>query len=189
MDVITYEQFRQIPLANQPAKYRPRWEEHFAAQTMTVATRSACLRRSVGAVIVKDCQILSTGYNGPPAGFDHASEVGCYRDVAQVPSGERTELCRGLHAEQNALLLAAKKGISVAGAELYCTHSPCITCQKMIIASGITVVKYFYEYADSDLISAEAKAKGILSFEKIIQTPFLLQLADLLNGNFHITIT
>lgn len=102
-----------------------------------VATRSTCLRRHVGAVIVRDKRILATGYNGPPRGLAHCDEVGCLRSERGIPSGERQEICRGLHAEQNAIIQAALHGVSVEGGTIYITHQPCITCAKMIINSGI----------------------------------------------------
>jgi len=102
----------------------------------------------VGAVIVKDKRILATGYNGAPSGMAHCLEVGCLRDRLQVPSGERHELCRGLHAEQNAIIQAAYHGVSIRGGVLYCTNLPCIICTKMIINSGITRVVYDEGYAD-----------------------------------------
>ena len=113
-----------------------------------VAKRSTCLRQHVGAVIVKDKRILATGYNGAPSGLPHCDEVGCLRDKMDVPSGERQELCRGVHAEQNAIIQAAKFGISVDGGTLYSTHCPCITCAKIIINAGIKRVVYGKEYAD-----------------------------------------
>jgi dCMP deaminase len=116
--------------------------------TQQVARRSTCLRRSVGAVIVKDKRILATGYNGAPSGFAHCSETGCMREKLQTPSGERQEICRGLHAEQNAIIQAALHGVSVAGADLYGTHQPCITCAKMIINAGIRRVICFDSYPD-----------------------------------------
>ncbi len=113
-----------------------------------VARRSTCLRQKVGAVIVKDKRILATGYNGPPSGMPHCIDVGCLRERLGVPSGERIELCNGLHAEQNAIIQAAKFGISIDGATMYTTHCPCITCAKMIINAGIKRVVYGREYAD-----------------------------------------
>ena len=115
-----------------------------------VAKRSTCLRQHVGAVIVKDKRILATGYNGAPSGLPHCEEVGCLRDRMSVPSGERQELCRGVHAEQNAIIQAAKFGISVDGGTLYSTHCPCITCAKIIINAGIKRVVYGKEYADKN---------------------------------------
>jgi dCMP deaminase len=116
---------------------RPTWDEYFMEIARLVASRSTCLRRQVGAVMVKDKNILATGYNGTPSGIRHCSEVGCLRQQLNVPSGERHELCRGLHAEQNAIIQAAKHGVNVDGAVLYCTHSPCIICSKMLINSGV----------------------------------------------------
>lgn len=127
---------------------RPSWDEYFMEITQQVARRSTCLRRSVGAVIVKDKRILATGYNGAPSGFAHCSTTGCLREKLRIPSGERQEICRGLHAEQNAIIQAALHGVSVAGANLYCTHQPCITCAKMIINAGIKRVICFDSYPD-----------------------------------------
>jgi len=185
---LSYNEFRNLP-NTQCTKPRPAWDEYFMQQALSIAVRSQCLRRAVGAVIVSDCQIISTGYNGPPAGFANPTEIGCYREAAGIPSSQRIELCRGLHAEQNAILLAAKRGISINNGIIYCTHKPCITCQKMIVNSGIREIKYFYDYADTDLISAEAEREGFLSFHKI-NTPFLDKLAELLESNFGLqTIT
>jgi dCMP deaminase len=127
---------------------RPSWDEYFIEITRQVATRSTCLRRQVGAVIVKDKRILSTGYNGAPSGFPHCGETGCLRAMLHIPSGERQEICRGLHAEQNAIIQAALHGVSVAGADIYTTHQPCITCTKMIINAGIKRVISLELYPD-----------------------------------------
>ncbi len=127
---------------------RPSWDEYFMEITQQVARRSTCMRRHVGAVIVKDKRILATGYNGAPSGFAHCSETGCMRESLHIPSGERQEICRGLHAEQNAIIQAALHGVSVAGADLFCTHQPCITCAKMIINAGINRVICFDSYPD-----------------------------------------
>lgn len=116
--------------------------------TSLVATRSSCMRRQVGALLVKDRNILATGYNGVPSGIMHCSESGCLRERMKVPSGERHELCRGLHAEQNAIIQAAKHGTNINGATLYCTTMPCIICTKMIINAGIIRVIYGEGYAD-----------------------------------------
>jgi len=116
---------------------RPTWDEYFMEIARQVATRSTCLRRHVGAIIVRDKRILSTGYNGPPKGLRHCDEVGCLREQLGIPSGQRQEICRGLHAEQNAIIQAALHGVSVEGGTVYVTHQPCITCAKMIINSGI----------------------------------------------------
>jgi len=130
-------------------KERPDWDSYFMAITILVSKRSTCIRRSVGAVIVKDKRILSTGYNGAPSGIEHCSQVGCLRDQLNVPSGEKHELCRGIHAEQNAIIQAAFHGVSIKGATLYCTNQPCSICAKMIINSGIKNIFYQEGYADS----------------------------------------
>lgn len=128
---------------------RPSWDEYFMDIARLVASRSTCLRRQVGAVMVKDKNILATGYNGTPSGIRHCSEVGCLRQQLNVPSGERHELCRGLHAEQNAIIQAAKHGVNIDGAVLYCTHSPCIICSKMLINSGVKRIVCTDGYPDS----------------------------------------
>ncbi|MBW1892913.1 MAG: cytidine/deoxycytidylate deaminase family protein [Deltaproteobacteria bacterium] len=128
---------------------RPSWNTYFMDITRLVAKRSTCLRRAVGAVIVKDKRILSTGYNGAPVNITHCSEVGCLREKLNVPSGEKHELCRGIHAEQNAIIQAAFHGVSIKGATLYCTNLPCFICAKMIINAGIRNIYYVEGYADS----------------------------------------
>jgi dCMP deaminase len=128
---------------------RPSWEEYFMEIARLVARRSTCLRRQVGAVVVKEKNILATGYNGTPSGITHCSEVGCLRQRLGVPSGERHELCRGLHAEQNAIIQAAKHGTNIAESTLYTTHSPCIICSKMIINAGIRRIVYLEGYPDT----------------------------------------
>ena len=127
---------------------RPSWQEYFAEIALLVSSRSTCLRRKVGAVLVRNKRLLTTGYNGAPSGVAHCLEVGCLRDQMGVPSGERHELCRGLHAEQNAIIQAATHGISIEGADLYCTNLPCIICTKMLLNAGIRRVFYLDGYAD-----------------------------------------
>ena len=127
---------------------RPTWDEYFMEITRLVARRSTCLRRQVGAVLVKDKNILSTGYNGAPSGVAHCLDVGCLREQMGIPSGERHELCRGLHAEQNAIVQAAKHGSNINGATLYCTTMPCIICAKMLINAGISRIVYETGYPD-----------------------------------------
>ncbi|MBP2651092.1 MAG: ComEB: ComE operon protein 2 [Firmicutes bacterium] len=127
---------------------RPTWDEYFMDIALVVARRSTCLRRQVGAVIVKGKRLLSTGYNGAPQGLDHCETIGCLRAKQAVPSGQRHELCRGTHAEQNAIVQAALYGVAIAGATLYCTHQPCSACSKMIINAGIKRVVYQQEYPD-----------------------------------------
>lgn len=116
--------------------------------TRVVSTRSTCLRRQVGALLVRDKRILSSGYNGSPRGLDHCIDAGCLREQMGIPSGQRQELCRGLHAEQNAIVHAAFHGTNISGATLYVTHQPCITCAKMIINAGIVKVIFAGEYPD-----------------------------------------
>ena len=128
---------------------RPSWDEYFMDIARLVARRSTCLRRQVGAVMVKEKNILATGYNGTPSGITHCAETGCLREQMNVPSGERHELCRGLHAEQNAIIQAARHGVNIAGATLYCTNSPCIICTKMLINAGIQQVIYVDGYPDT----------------------------------------
>jgi dCMP deaminase len=113
-----------------------------------VSTRSTCLRRHVGAVIVKNRQILSTGYNGVPRGITHCEVRGCLRDEMGIPSGQRQELCRALHAEQNAIVQAAYHGVAVTGGELFVTLQPCVTCAKSLINAGIVAVYYRGVYPD-----------------------------------------
>lgn len=127
---------------------RPDWDSYFMEIARIVSMRSTCLRRNVGAVIVKDKRILSTGYNGAPSGLKHCLEVSCLREQMKIASGERHELCRGLHAEQNAIIQAAYHGVSISGAHLYCTHLPCSICIKMLINAGIKEVCYVDGYPD-----------------------------------------
>jgi dCMP deaminase len=127
---------------------RPSWETYFMDITALVARRTTCLRRAVGAVIVKDKRILTTGYNGAPSGVRHCTEVGCLREQLKVESGMRHELCRGIHAEQNAIIQAAYHGVSVKGASLFCTNQPCSICAKMIVNAGIVAIFYRSVYGD-----------------------------------------
>jgi dCMP deaminase len=125
-----------------------------------VATRSTCLRRHVGAILVKEKRILATGYNGAPAGLKHCIEVGCIREEASIPSGTRHELCRALHAEQNAIVQAAYHGTPIAGSTLYCTNKPCVICSKMLINAGIERIFFDKDY-DDDLADAILDEAGI----------------------------
>lgn len=127
---------------------RPGWDDYFLEITQVVAKRSTCLRRQVGAVIILGRQILSTGYNGAPTGLAHCGEQGCLRERLNVPSGERAELCRGVHAEQNAIIQAARHGVSIEGATLYTTTQPCVQCAKLAINSGIKRIVYQGDYPD-----------------------------------------
>ena len=128
--------------------HRPSWDEYFMTLANQVATRTTCVRRGVGCVLVRDKRILATGYNGAPTGLRHCYETGCLRQQLNVPSGQNHELCRALHAEQNALIQAARYGISVEGATLYVNTQPCVLCAKMIINAGIVEVVYQNPYPD-----------------------------------------
>jgi dCMP deaminase len=128
---------------------RPSWEEYFMEIARVVSTRSSCLRRQVGAVVVKNRQILATGYNGVPRGLRHCDQVGCLRDQLGIPSGERHELCRGLHAEQNAIIQAAYHGIAINGSEIYSTLQPCVNCAKTLVNAGVLAVHFCGAYPDA----------------------------------------
>jgi len=128
---------------------RPSWDEYFMGIAKLTAERSTCLRRKVGAVIVQDKQIVATGYNGAPKGMAHCEEKGgCLREQLGIPSGERHELCRALHAEQNAIIQAATSGQSIEGATIYITNQPCSICAKMIINAGIRKIIVDEGYPD-----------------------------------------
>ena len=155
--------------------HRPDWDSYFMEIARIVSMRSTCLRRNVGAVIVKDKRILSTGYNGAPSGLKHCLEVSCLREQMKIAPGERHELCRGLHAEQNAIIQAAYHGVSIDGAHLYCTHLPCSICIKMLINAGIGEVYYMDGYPDE------------LSLRLIDESDILLKKIVLKNGVKHST--
>jgi dCMP deaminase len=130
-----------------PAR-RPSWDEYFLQLATQAATRSTCLRRQVGAVLVRDKRVLATGYNGSPRGTSHCLDVGCLREQLGIPSGERHELCRAIHAEQNAIIQASVHGVAIDDAILYCTHHPCILCAKMLINCGVHEIHYLEGYPD-----------------------------------------
>jgi dCMP deaminase len=144
--------------ANAVSDGRPSWDEYFMAITELVASRATCLRRKVGAVLVKDKRILCSGYNGAPSQIPHCIQTGCLRDQRNIPSGEKHELCRGVHAEQNVIIQAAFHGIPVAGASLYCTTQPCSICAKMIINAGIK--KVYFKKGYDDPLSLEMFAQA-----------------------------
>ena len=127
---------------------RPDWDQYFMEITAVVAKRSTCLRRQVGAILVKDKHILATGYNGAPKRLAHCAETGCLRQQLGIPSGERHELCRALHAEQNAIIQAANQGVAIEGSTLYGTTAPCSLCAKMLINAGVTRVVFAGAYPD-----------------------------------------
>ena len=143
---------------------RPSWDEYFMQITQLVATRSTCTRRQVGALLVKDKNILATGYNGVPSGITHCDVTGCLREQLNVPSGERHELCRGLHAEQNAIIQAASHGVDISSSTLYCTDSPCIICSKMLINANIKEIIYGRGYPDE--LSLEMLGEAGIKFHQ-----------------------
>ena len=148
-----------------PLNKRPDWDSYFMEIASLVSKRSTCLRRQVGAVIVKDKNILSTGYNGAPSGITHCEVTGCLREKLNVPSGERHELCRGLHAEQNAIIQAAYHGTSIKDSILYCTNLPCSICSKMLINAGI--VKIIYKEGYMDELGKEMIEESGITLERL----------------------
>lgn len=141
---------------------RPDWDTYFLMTGLIASTRSTCLRRQVGAVIIRDHYIVSTGYNGSPQGTEHCSEKGCLRELLKVPSGERHEICRGSHAELNAIAQAAKIGVSTENATLLCTHEPCSFCTKAILNAGINEIVFLHPYPDR-LATALREEAGVLA--------------------------
>jgi len=161
----------------QGPRQRPSWDEYFSRITVEVSKRSTCLRRQVGAILVLDKRILATGYNGAPRGVRHCSEAGCLREEYAVPSGERHELCRGLHAEMNALIQAANHGIRVHGAILYSTTFPCSLCAKMLINGGIKRIVVQDDYADElakELLAETGITVALFDFNEHETRPYPL---------------
>lgn len=138
------------------------WDQYFIKFAYLASERTTCIRRKVGAILVKDNHIIATGYNGAPRGIPHCTKETCIREQNNIPSGKCQELCRGLHAEQNLLIQAARTGIIVKDSSLYCTTFPCSTCAKMIINSGIIHVFYNEGYLD-DMATEMFKQAGIRS--------------------------
>ena len=138
-----------------------KWDKRFIELAQVIAGWSSCYKenRQIGAVIVKNKRILTTGYNGAPAGIHNCKERGeCLRQKLGIPSGKQQEICYAIHAEQNAIIQAAKLGVSIDGATLYCTHFPCTICAKMIINSGIKRIVYIHPYPDDFSVSLIAEA-------------------------------
>ena len=129
---------------------RPNWDNYFLKMALLAAERSTCRRHHVGAVIVRDKRVLTTGYNGAPKGAVDCLELGCLRDQKNIPSGTRQEVCRAIHAEQNAIIQAGLHGVSIVNSTIYCTHSPCFICAKMIVNAGIKRMVSFTKYADEN---------------------------------------
>lgn len=145
---------------------RPTWDQYYMEMAEMVKKRSTCMRRHVGAVVVKDQRIITTGYNGAPSAMKHCEELGCLRNELNIPSGQRHELCRGLHAEQNAIIQGALHGVKVKGSTLYVTLHPCILCAKIIINSGIKRIVYKGDYPDE--LSAEMLKEAEIEFQKFV---------------------
>ncbi|MBA7506805.1 tRNA-specific adenosine deaminase [subsurface metagenome] len=131
---------------------RPDSDEYFLKIASVVAERSTCRRHHIGAVAVRDKHILATGYNGAPSGFKDCLELGCLRDELNIPSGERQEICRGIHAEQNVIIQATLHGVSLEGSTIYATHTPCILCAKMLVNAKIRRFVSFGKYSDNSFI-------------------------------------
>lgn len=146
---------------------RPSWDEYFMQIVDVIKTRSTCIRRQIGACIVHDKHIISTGYNGVPTGLKHCIDVGCMREKLHIPSGERHELCRGTHAEQNAIIQAALNGVSTKDSTIYISVSPCSVCAKMIINAGIKRVVYEGDYPDE--LSLQFLNEAGIDIEKIVR--------------------
>ncbi|WP_330404430.1 deoxycytidylate deaminase [Vallitalea okinawensis] len=144
---------------------RPSWDDYFLEIVDLISQRSTCLRRKVGALIVKDKRILTTGYNGSPTGCRHCEEVGCLRQELNVPSGQRHELCRASHAEQNAIVQAAMHGISIQNSTLYVTCQPCVICTKLAINAGIKRIVFKGDYPDQ--LSLELLEEAGVDLKKI----------------------
>jgi dCMP deaminase len=132
---------------------RPEFDTYCLKIASVVAERSTCRRHHVGAVAVKDKHILTTGYNGAPAGLPDCLELGCLRDELGIPSGQRHEICRAIHAEQNVIIQAALHGVSLEGSTIYCTHTPCVLCAKMLVNARIKRFVSFGRYADDSFVS------------------------------------
>jgi len=153
---------RKVSSASLPEKInkRPDWDTYFLEIVELVSKRSTCCRRAVGSGLVRDHRILATGYNGAPSKLKHCLDIGCLREQLKIPSGERHELCRGLHAEQNAVIQAALHGVNTKGSTLYCTNHPCVICAKMIINAGVVRIVIRDGYHDK-LAAQMLKEAGI----------------------------
>jgi dCMP deaminase len=153
---------RKVSSASLPEKInkRPDWDTYFLEIAELVSKRSTCCRRAVGSGLVRDHRILATGYNGAPSKLKHCLDIGCLREQLKIPSGERHELCRGLHAEQNAVIQAALHGVNTKRSTLYCTNHPCVICAKMIINAGVVRIVIRDGYHDK-LAAQMLKEAGI----------------------------
>ena len=148
---------------------RPNWNEYFLKLAMVVAERSTCLRHHVGALAVSNRRILATGYNGAPSGFRDCLELGCLRDELKIPSGTRHEVCRAIHAEQNVVIQCSRNGVSLEGATIYCTNSPCRICAKLLVQAKIARFVTFGDYPDSEF--NDLFQEGRIAFVKVDKPP------------------
>ena len=144
------------------------WPDYFMSIAYLVAERSTCLRRKVGALAVKDKRILATGYNGAPAGLTHCLDIGCMREKMGIPSGQRHELCRALHAEQNVIIQAAIHGVGIEGADIFCTTQPCILCAKMLINCRVRAIYYAEGYPDD--MSRDMLDEAGIPYERLVNS-------------------
>ena len=144
---------------------RPTWDEYFMAIVDDVSTRSTCCRRKVGAILVKDKRVIATGYNGGPTGLAHCLDIGCLREKLGIPSGQQHELCRGVHAEQNAIIQAARYGVHTDGSILYCNTQPCAQCTKMLLNAGVKEIVFREGYPDG--LALELLRESKIPFRKI----------------------
>jgi dCMP deaminase len=158
---------RKVSSAILPVKInkRPEWDTYFLEIVELVSKRSTCCRRAVGSGLVRDHRILATGYNGAPSKLQHCLDIGCLRAQLKIPSGERHELCRGLHAEQNAVIQAALHGVNTKGSTLYCTNHPCVICAKMIINAG--VVRIVIRDGYHDKLAAQMLKEARISVKQL----------------------
>jgi len=157
----------QAIIEDMQSRIRLTWDEYFMKMAFLAAERSTCRRHHVGAIIVKERQVVSTGYNGAARGTKDCLELGCLRDELKIPSGERQEICRAIHAEQNAIIQAARHGSNIFGGTLYCTHSPCTICAKMIVNAGIKRIVICDEYPDMLNLAKELFQETGMTFEKL----------------------
>jgi dCMP deaminase len=134
-------------------RIRPEFDEYCLKIASVVAERATCQRHHMGAVAVRDKHILATGYNGAPAGLHDCLELGCLRNELGIPSGKSAEICRAVHAEQNVIIQAALHGISIKDSTIYCTHSPCVLCAKMLVNAQISRFVSFGRYADDEFLT------------------------------------
>jgi dCMP deaminase len=144
---------------------RPSWDEYFMKMASLVAERSTCLRHNVGAVLVKDKRVLTTGYNGAAKNLEDCLTLGCLRNEKGIPSGQMHEICRAIHAEQNAIIQAASYGININNTSMYCTITPCMICAKIIVQAGIKEVVSYGDYIDEEakkyLINAKISLRKV----------------------------